>query len=550
VTSSPRDLRSVRAVGLALALLLPAAKVASATAFVQGKTASTSGTALVISYSTNVQLGDLLVAYVRTPGGTSVSDSVDGEWRQVAPSPDGNNSMWYFQNAKGGTTSVTVKASSNGSMRAVIGEYSGVATSNALDQAACSTGTSKSVNTGDTASIGRGELVFAGVGTIDQLVVTSGASNGKWATLRNGQSDNNGTSAAEDVLSSAGGQQNATFSLSGSGSGWAACVATFQPAPAHCDLYASTTGSDSNPGTYSSPFATVAHLVNSLAPGQVGCLFGGTYSQDVTSTSTGTAAAPVTVTSYPGELATIIGRLWIDGNYETWEHLALDGKNANNLPSPTVNGSYDIVRYDDIYDEHTGICIEPGSYDGQTATDATISHDLIHDCGALPPTNHDHCIYDSAIATHIANNLIYDCADRAVQLYPDSQDALINNNVIDNESQGVDFSGGPLTATSNATVENNLITNAGLNYCNDSGGCRGMYSIWGWPVGTGNVAENNCVYGGDRPWIDTSQGGFSSIGNLLEDPGYQDEASHNYNISSSSPCFALAGNVAGTGQGP
>src|SRR3954453_8112497 len=43
---------------------------------------------------------------------------------------------------------------------------------------------------------------------------------------------------------------------------------------AGCDLVASTAGSDAAPGTLSQPFRTVQKVVNSLGPGQTGCLRG------------------------------------------------------------------------------------------------------------------------------------------------------------------------------------------------------------------------------------------------------------------------------------
>ncbi len=72
-----------------------------------------------------------------------------------------------------------------------------------------------------------------------------------------------------------------------------------------CNLYTGKGGSDQNPGTLSQPFATVQKLVNSLAPGQTGCIRAGTYFEDPTANTSGTAANPITVQSYPGEVAVI-----------------------------------------------------------------------------------------------------------------------------------------------------------------------------------------------------------------------------------------------------
>src|ERR1035441_1680903 len=78
-----------------------------------------------------------------------------------------------------------------------------------------------------------------------------------------------------------------------------------------CNLAASPSGSDSASGSVAAPFQTAQKLVDSLAPGQTGCLESGTYNQDVAVSNGGSAGAPVTLTSYPGQTATITGRFWI-----------------------------------------------------------------------------------------------------------------------------------------------------------------------------------------------------------------------------------------------
>ena len=84
-----------------------------------------------------------------------------------------------------------------------------------------------------------------------------------------------------------------------------ALLLSAQFAYASCTLYTSTSGSDSNPGTYSMPFRTVQKLLNTLTPGQTGCIRGGTYFEAPVANNSGTSAAPIAVESYPGETATI-----------------------------------------------------------------------------------------------------------------------------------------------------------------------------------------------------------------------------------------------------
>src|SRR2546421_7551717 len=62
---------------------------------------------------------------------------------------------------------------------------------------------------------------------------------------------------------------------------------------------------------YASPGGSVQRLVNSLHAGQTGCLHGGTYHRDVKFNRGGGGGAPLTLTSAPGETATIVGHLYI-----------------------------------------------------------------------------------------------------------------------------------------------------------------------------------------------------------------------------------------------
>src|SRR5947209_12874741 len=74
----------------------------------------------------------------------------------------------------------------------------------------------------------------------------------------------------------------------------------------------------------------VRALVGSLSAGQVGCLHGGDYREDVTIDRGGSAGAPIVLQSYPGERATLFGRLVISqgADYITVRDLNLDGATA------------------------------------------------------------------------------------------------------------------------------------------------------------------------------------------------------------------------------
>src|SRR4051794_12114924 len=78
-----------------------------------------------------------------------------------------------------------------------------------------------------------------------------------------------------------------------------------------CTRVAAPGGSDSAAGTEAAPFATAQRLVDSLAPGDVGCLRQGTYAENVTVNRGGSSdGARVVLRSYTGERAKISGRLY------------------------------------------------------------------------------------------------------------------------------------------------------------------------------------------------------------------------------------------------
>ena len=277
---------------------------------------------------------------------------------------------------------------------------------------------------------------------------------------------------------------------------------------ATCNLYASTVGQDTNPGSQVAPFRSAQRLVNSLSAGMTGCLRAGTFSGDVKISKSGQAGSPITVRSFPGERASVVGRLWVasTADHVVISDLLLNGKNSAHLPSPTIN-AYDVTfSGNEVTNEHTGICFVVGSTYGR-ADRALISGNRIHDCGRLPSTNKDHGIYVGAsTGSQIVGNQIYNNADRGIQLYPDAQRTLIRYNIIDRNGEGIIFSGDFGLTSSDNTVEYNTITNSKIRYNVES------YYPAGNPIGRNNVVRYNCIGGGARAYqnggIETPTVGF------------------------------------------
>lgn len=297
-----------------------------------------------------------------------------------------------------------------------------------------------------------------------------------------------------------------------------------------CDRVASPLGSNSNGGTLTKPYATVEKLANSLKAGQTGCLRAGVYQRDVKITRGGTVSAPTTITSYPGERATVVGRLHVadEANNVVVQQLDLDGRNRAGLPGPTINGDNAVFRDNDVTNRHTTICFLLGSIEWGRARGTVIEHNRIHNCGEMPPSNHHHGIYvEASDRARITGNWIYDNADRGVQLFPDAQNTYVAGNVIDGNGQGVVFS----RKSSNNVVENNVLSNPLVRYNIES------FEL----TGSGNVARRNCVWS-TRHWgnagiqLDVA---VPVLENLVTEPGYVNRDSKDFRLLPGSPCVTF-----------
>ncbi len=275
--------------------------------------------------------------------------------------------------------------------------------------------------------------------------------------------------------------------------------------------------------------ASVARLLRSLRPGDVGCLRAGTYREDVTFDR-----SDVTLRSSPGERALIQGRFWVTraSRHARITDLDIDGRNARDLPSPTVNGRDATFARVDVTNHHTGICFLLGSPGYGRAVGTRIEASRIHDCGRLPATNYDHGIYVSmADRTTISGNVIVDNADRGIQLYPDAQGTRVVGNVVVGNGEGLIFGGEGRRASSGTLVTGNVLAGSRLRHDVES------YYGPGGRRGSRNVVQGNCLHGGQLGAVDRSGGGFRLGPNTMVDPGLGPDLA----VPLGSPCAKLLG---------
>src|SRR5881296_3048016 len=236
---------SVAALVVTLGVLLPRTALAQSSAtpaFVQGAAFSTGSrvSAITVTLTSPVAGGDLLVGWISqfdAPEQVQVTDDVNGTWTRAPGSmtfmsDTGDIALYYRENSQAAPNgiTITVSVSSTAYLQGTVAEYSGVARAGSLDQIAAARGVGTAVDTGATAAVDAGELVFAALVTGGSPgSVTSGSSLGVPYTPR--AQTGNGSAYEEDITSSAAGGQHGTATLA-SATDWYAVCAVFHPLPA------------------------------------------------------------------------------------------------------------------------------------------------------------------------------------------------------------------------------------------------------------------------------------------------------------------------------
>jgi parallel beta helix pectate lyase-like protein/uncharacterized protein DUF1565 len=302
-------------------------------------------------------------------------------------------------------------------------------------------------------------------------------------------------------------------------------------------FYVATTGSDSNPGTEFAPWRTVQKALNTLQPGQRALVRAGTYTQDLVFSRAGTATAPITVASYPGERPVLHAAatsgdtfpIRITGSYFRLQGFVLE--NAKGISSTNV---YFDVGADHIELSRNEIRFsqDQGAFAEASTSDLQILGNFIHDngLGHVSGQHQSHGLYIEGANHLIANNMISDHPyGFGIQIYPSNTGTIVvGNTVVESGFSGIVLGGSD--GVSNVRVRNNIFAfNQQYGVARDSA-CP-----------TSSFADLNVLFGNGSGAVQAGCSGLSTAGgNRASDPLFVNRSAGDLHLQAGSPAIDYA----------
>ena len=303
-------------------------------------------------------------------------------------------------------------------------------------------------------------------------------------------------------------------------------------------FYISQNGSDRNPGTPRRPWRTIQHSLNRLQPGQRALVRGGTYSEDLVMSRSGTGKRPITLAAYPGQRVVLHAAstsgdtypIQITGSYFRLQGFVIErstGTSAANVYLEDSASHVELSGNEIRYGQDQGIFADPGTSSIQ------ILGNRIHDNGwnHLSGQHQSHGIYIEGSNDLIANNVIYDHAKGfGIQVYPRNHDTVIvNNTVVANGHSGIVVGGDG--GVRNIVIRNNIFA-SNRNWGVESDSTCPTSSV---------VVDHSLFYRNPAGGIEAGCSAIdSSGGNMTRNPRFLEAGLHEYQLRRGSPAINRA----------
>jgi hypothetical protein len=312
--------------------------------------------------------------------------------------------------------------------------------------------------------------------------------------------------------------------------------------------YVSASGSDTNDGTQTHPFATIQHAADVATPGTTVHVLPGTYTQPVKVENDGTASARITFLSE----TTWGAKIRTTGTTDPWRTLAdyidiigFDISSTGSRDGIANFGSYIRTIGNHVHDIPGGCDSIGGSGiddEKYTAHDDDIVGNVVNNIGETYPKlcQYVHGIYHSTARGHILNNLSYDNAGCGINLWHAATATIVTNNLtFGNKEHGISI--GTNTGNTDGVLGDHFIVANNISIDNALLGIRERIG-----VGPHNQYLNNIVYGnGDAPFGDEhynwpSVAGSKDVNTITQDVQfvrYAVDGSGDYHLQATSPAI-------------
>jgi parallel beta-helix repeat protein len=268
-------------------------------------------------------------------------------------------------------------------------------------------------------------------------------------------------------------------------------------APSACTYAAALGGDDEGPGTPEEPFATFEALANALAPGETGCLNEGEPGDAFEADELVIDDPGITITSSPGERATLRGRVYVAGDAEGSRLERVDIDLAGQTPQDVgvqINAPEFTLSRSTVVDDQNQICLAIGADDPSfgTGDGVVVEDNEIRGCGASGDNFAQGVYLNGADDAVISRNEIRGVSARGIQLVGDADGNLISGNLVYENGQSLGFGSLDEEVPDDNVVEANVFADP-LSRIN-----VGFALEPGDPQPTGNLLRGNCLWIGER----------------------------------------------------
>jgi hypothetical protein len=328
------------------------------------------------------------------------------------------------------------------------------------------------------------------------------------------------------------------------------CLMVALEATQAANLYVSTQGSDSGPGTSDQPFRTITHAYSLAGPGVTILVASGVYTDYQTGWgihlgASGTASSPIILRSQVQGGAVIDGQnasdrnvgFYIDGSYNI-----VDGFEIRNGPKGgiTLWANNNQILNCNIHDNGTpassGTDGRNGIYSSENTSGNLYAANYIHNNGRAG-SNLDHGLYLCGDNEVVINNVVFGNMANGLQIagYTTVSNMKICNNVFAyNGANGIIL----WQALSGVDIQNNII------YKN------GHSAIGSWDAhGSGVTLDHNLSFGNAYGNFNFTDGGsdysYSLAATIYADPNLADETSSRFDahLTATSPAIQAGVNL-------